>query len=484
MVAMTATEWITQRETHIAVVLLVGDRAYKLKKPVDMGFLDFSTRAKRLAACRREVELNRRLPPDVYLGVADVLGPDGEPCDHLVVMRRMPDKRRLSALVRAGEPLTDTIRQLARLIAAFHSNARTDAEVSVDGGRDAIQARWRASFDQVRATAHQLVGADEIAEVEQLAMEFLAGRESLFESRIEGKRIVDGHGDLLADDIFCLHDGPRVLDCLEFDDHLRWLDGLDDAAFLAMDLERLGAPLLADQFLRDYLEFAGDRAPMSLINHYLAYRAFVRVKVACLRRDQGDDTAATQAREYAEIAGRHLRAGRVRMILVGGLPGTGKSTVATKLANALGAVPLSTDRIRKEINGLSAMDSSATGYQQGIYTPEHTERTYAELRHRAEMLLAQGESVVLDASWTCATNRVLAAQVARRTHSQLVEIRCDAPASLAAKRIQTRAANASDADPRTAAHMATDADAWPNAVALDTTKTIGETVADALTALG
>ncbi|TCO61955.1 hypothetical protein [Actinocrispum wychmicini] len=117
--------WMTRHETHIAVVLLAGDRAYKIKKPVDMGSLDFSTRAKRLAACRREVELNARFAPDVYLGVADIIGPDGEPCDHLVVMRRMPDERRLSALVRAGEPLTDTIRQLARTIAAVHSSARS-----------------------------------------------------------------------------------------------------------------------------------------------------------------------------------------------------------------------------------------------------------------------------------------------------------------------------------------------------------------------
>jgi aminoglycoside phosphotransferase family enzyme/predicted kinase len=428
------------------------------------------------------VALNRRLAPDVYLGVADVLGPDGEPRDHLVVMRRMPDERRLSALVRTGEPLTSTIRQLARLVAAFHSNARPDALIAADGSRDAIQARWQASFDQVRQTAHDLMGASPIAEIEQLTMEFLAGRKTLFDQRITEGRIVDGHGDLLADDIFCLDDGPRVLECLEFDDHLRWLDGLDDAAFLAMDLERLDAPLLADQFLRDYLEFAGDRAPASLVHHYLAYRAFVRVKVACLRHEQGDETSAEQAREYAEIAGRHLRAGRVRMILVGGPPGTGKSTLATGLASDLGAVLLSTDRVRKETAGLSLMDDASAGYREGIYTPEHTQRTYEELLHRAETLLSQGESVVIDASWTRAAHRVTAAQVADRTHTHLVELRCTAPAAVAADRIHTRIASGSDADPQIAAQMA-NTDEWPDASIMDTTQSVGTTLADALEAV-
>jgi aminoglycoside phosphotransferase family enzyme/predicted kinase len=477
---MTATGWFTQRETHIAVVMLIGDRAYKLKKPVDMGFLDFSTRAKRLAACRREVDLNRRLAPDVYLGVADVLGPDGNPCDHLVVMRRMPDERRLSALVRAGEPLDEVIHQLARLIAAFHASGHPNAAIAADGSRDAIQARWQASFDQIRPTARDLLGAATVAEIEQLTMEFLAGRKTLFDQRIADGRIVDGHGDLLADDIFCLNDGPRVLDCLEFDDHLRWLDGLDDIAFLAMDLERLSAPQVARQLLHDYLEFAGDLAPKSLLHHYIAYRAFVRVKVACLRHSQGDEASAGQAREYAEIAARHLRSGRVRMILVGGLPGTGKSTLATGLANALGAVLLSADRVRKEIAGLSLMDNASAGYREGIYTPEHAKRTYGELLYRAETLLALGESVVIDASWTRGAHRVLAAQVAGATHSHLVELQCAAPAKVAAERLRTRTPSGSDADPQIAAQMAQDADEWPDASIMDTTRSVGTVLADAL----
>ena len=187
--------------------------------------------------------------------------------------------------------------------------------------------------------------------MERLAGRFLAGRSALLDARVRGGHIVDGHGDLLAADIFCLADGPRILDCLEFDDKLRWLDGLDDAAFLAMDLERLGADELAGRFLDWYVEFSGDPAPASLRHHYVAYRAFVRAKVGCLRARQGDRLAGQEASQLAALTLRHLRAGAVTVVLVGGLPGTGKSALAGALADRLGWTVLSSDRIRKELAG-------------------------------------------------------------------------------------------------------------------------------------
>jgi aminoglycoside phosphotransferase family enzyme len=230
----TGEAYAAVAETHSAVVFLAGERAYKMKKPVDLGFLDFTEPGARAAACRREVELNRRFAPDVYLGVAAIHGPDGRVCDHLVVMRRMPAARRLSTLVRAGIPVEGPLRQVARVLAAWHAAAPRSAQISVQGSPDAVRARWEASIRQLRGLAGrlpELVAADE---VERLAGRFIAGREALFQERICGGYIVDGHGDLLADDIFCLDDGVRILDCLEFDDRLRWVDGLDDAAFLAM----------------------------------------------------------------------------------------------------------------------------------------------------------------------------------------------------------------------------------------------------------
>lgn len=475
--------WADVRETHIGAVFLVGDLAYKLKKPVDLGFLDFSTREARERACHREVTLNRRLAPDVYLGVADVTGPGGEVRDHLVVMRRMPEGRRLSALVRRGAPLSATIRALARQLAAFHARAGRGPEIDADETRDAVRNRWRDSFAQVRPFHGDVLDPATACEIEELAEEFLAGRKPLFDRRICEGHVVDGHGDLLADDIFYLADGPRVLDCLEFDDHLRHVDVLDDVAFLAMDLERLGAPRLGEQLLHDYREFTGDPAPPALVHHYLAYRAFVRAKVACLRHAQGDPQAAELAREYADLTLAHLRFGRVRLVLVGGEPGTGKSTIAGGLADRLGATLLQSDRLRKELAGLTPARRPAEGYREGLYDSSHTNATYAELARRAGELLALGETVVLDASWNAAPHRALAAAAAARTSSPLVAIRCVAPETTAAQRITARAGALSDATPEIARRMAADADPWPEAHPLPTTGTPAESLARAVACL-
>jgi aminoglycoside phosphotransferase family enzyme/predicted kinase len=455
-------------ETHSAVVFFAGQRAWKLKKPVNLGFLDFTTQAAREAACRRETELNRRFAPDVYLGVAEVRGPYGGCREHLVVMRRMPAARRLSTLVRAGEPVDGPLRQVARALAVQHASASRGPQIDEQGSRDALRERWRASFAHVRKAGARLAGAGDVGEAERLAERFLAGRARLFDARIEAGRIVDGHGDLLADDIFCLDDGPRILDCLEFDDRLRWLDGLDDAAFLAMDLERLGAPALAERFTGWYAEFAADPAPLGLREHYLAYRAFVRAKVACIRAAQGGVPAATELRPLTAMTVRHLRAGAVTLVLTGGLPGTGKTVLAGMLADRLGWVVLRSDQIRKELAGLPPQAPAPAPFGCGIYTASWTGHAYRELLRRAESLLELGESVILDASWSSSRQRAAAAAVAEKASADLVQLRCTAPPALAAQRMRTRKGDASDADPAIAAQMAAAADSWPAAITVDT----------------
>jgi len=261
-------------ETHVGVVLLLGDRAYKLKKPVRTPFLDFSTPERRLTVLRRELDLNRRLAPGAYLGLAHVsaLSPDGRapsggPGEHVLVMRRMPAGRRLATLVGSGADVDGELRSLARLVAAFHAGAERGPEISVEGGREALQARWRANIAELRPYPGTVLATSTVNAIEDLAMRFLHGRDPLFAERIAHDRVVDGHGDLIAADVFCLDDGPRVLDCLEFDDRLRFVDGLDDVSFLAMDLERLGRPEVADRFLDAYVEFSGDPAPLCVGSH-------------------------------------------------------------------------------------------------------------------------------------------------------------------------------------------------------------------------
>ncbi|WP_225850461.1 bifunctional aminoglycoside phosphotransferase/ATP-binding protein [Streptomyces sp. HPF1205] len=471
------------RETHSAVLFFVGDRAYKAKKPLDLVFLDYTTVAARRAACEREVALNRRFAPDVYLGLGEFRGPDGREPEPVVVMRRMPAGRRLSRLVREGAPVDDVLRDVARLLAARHADAPRGPDVDAEGTRDALSRRWEASFEQVRDLAGGGPPPEGVPEIERLVRRYLAGRGSLFDARIAQRRIVDGHGDLLAEDVFCLDDGPRVLDCLEFDDRLRYVDGLDDAAFLAMDLEQLDAFDAAAFFLARYGEYSGDPAPPSLWHHYVAYRAFVRAKVSLIQAEQGMPGAQTAVRRLVAATLRHLRTSAVGLTLVGGLPGSGKSTLSGALADRLGVTLLSSDRLRKELAGIPVEQSAAAGYGEGLYTPERTAETYAVLLERAAALLRAGESVVLDATWSDPVQREAAERVAESAGADLVALRCHVPRDVAAARLRTRPPGASDAGPEVAAAMAANEQPWEGAVAVDTSVPLESAVARALAAV-
>ncbi|MFK4106302.1 AAA family ATPase [Streptomyces sp. NPDC019531] len=470
-------------ETHTAIVFFAGDRAYKIKKPVDLGFLDYTTVTARRAACEREVALNRRFAPDVYLGLGEIRSPDATEAEPMVVMRRMPADRRLSRLVREGAAVDDVLRAVARHLAAWHAEAPHGRDVAEQGTRDALSSRWEASFAQVHELVADGVAPDGVPEVERLVHRYLTGRKQLFDDRIAQGRVVDGHGDLLAEDIFCLDDGPRVLDCLEFDDHLRYVDGLDDAAFLAMDLEQLGAPQAAAYFLARYSEYSGDPAPSSLWHHYVAYRAFVRAKVSLIQARQGAPGAETASRRLVTATLRHLRTSAVGLTLVGGLPGSGKSTLSGALADRLGVTLLSSDRLRKELAGIPAEQSAAAGYGEGLYTPQWTARTYATLLDHAATLLSCGESVVLDATWSDAAQRDAALRMAERTSADLVALHCHVPGDVSAARLTTRASGTSDAGLDIATAMAARESPWPEAVPVDTSGPLESAVVQALAAV-
>lgn len=468
--------------THTAIVFFAGDRAYKVKKAVDLGFLDYTEPSARRTACTREVALNRRFAPDVYLGVGEVVSPGAEAPEPLVVMRRMPADRRLSALVRAGSDVDDVLRAVARRLSAWHAAAPHGRDVDEQGTRDALASRWEASFEQVRTTVDGSE-LDGVHEAERLVRRYLAGRQALFDSRIEQRRVVDGHGDLLAEDIFCLDDGPRVLDCLEFDDHLRYVDGLDDAAFLAMDLEQLGAPEAAARFLARYSEYSGDPAPPSLWHHYVAYRAFVRAKVSLIQAGQGAPGARSASRRLLSTTLRHLRTSAVGLTLVGGLPGSGKSTLSGALADRLGVTLLSSDRLRKELAGISPDTPAPAAYGEGLYTPEWTTRTYAALLDRAAALLSRGEPVVLDATWSTGELRAQARRVAEDTRADLVALHCRVPGEVSAARLNTRSPGPSDADLGVATALAAREPPWPDAVTVDTSGPLESAVSRALAAV-
>lgn len=482
--------WLTARgptpeivETHVSLVAFQGDRAYKLKKAVAFDFVDLTTVAQREALCRREVELNRRLAPDVYLGVVEVRDDEGAVADHAIEMRRLPAGRRLSTLLREGADVTPCLDRVTGAVTAFHRGAATSPEIARTGSRDAVASLWERGFAETRPFVGSLLDPGTATRVEYLARRFLAGRAPLFAQRIAADRIRDGHGDLLADDVFCLDDGPRILDCLEFDDELRRGDVLADVTFLAMDLERLGRADLARRFLERYRDEAADDWPSSLAHHYIAYRAHVRAKVACLRHAQGVADAALEAHDRLAQCRVHLETGRVRLALVGGAPATGKSTLAAGLGAALGWRVLRSDVVRKELAGLPPGEQAPAPLDEGLYAPDRTRVVYAELLDRAGPLLALGESVILDASWTGSGLRAGAGELADALAADVVELCCAAPATVASERATRRLRSrhdASDATAEVARAMAARFDPWPGATPIDTTGSEEEALRAAL----
>ena len=462
-------------ETHASILFFVGDRVYKLRKPVQFDFLDFRLRTTRQTDCQREVILNRRLAPDVYVGVADLLM-EGEPIDHLVVMLRMPEARRLAAFAREGADLNPWLRQVAEILVSFHRKAERSPEISAHATGTALRAIWEDSFAETDPFVGSILDEAVEAEIRTLAFRWIEGRNPLLDERIASGCICDGHGDLQAEDIFCLDDGIRILDCLEFSDRLRHCDVCADVAFLVMDLERLGRPEAAVRFLHDYQEMAGDRFPTSLVHHYCASRAYVRTEVACLRSAQRRDGAQGDAHQLQAMALDHLRRGRVRLVLVGGLPGSGKSTLAAGLRATLDWKVLRSDEIRQTMCGPSMepipINLGRFGYFEGRYSPAMTTSVYQELLGRAEHSLGLGESVILDASWVDASLRDAARLVADRTSSDLIELRCIADPEEATARIMRRLSehtDISEATPEVSLVMSRSMDPWASAVVVDTT---------------
>jgi aminoglycoside phosphotransferase family enzyme/predicted kinase len=462
-------------ETHSSTLFFIDGRVYKRKKPLDLGFSDFRTREARLTGCQEEVRLNRRLSPDVYLGVADLVGTDGQLCDHFVVMRQMPDDRRLAVLASSGQNIDGVLHDVAAQLAQLHQRSPALDDPRHLAGAHAVRQLWITGLDAL-VDFPDLVSEQVRERSRELVLRWLAGLGNLLDERVGQGRVFEGHGDLLADDIFALPDGARILDCLEFDQGLRICDGLADAAFLAMDLERLGRPAAARTFLTAYEDLASDRPAASLEDFYLAYRAHIRSKVSCVRarQDPGSDAVA-RAREQSDLALAHLERGRLRLVLVGGLPGSGKTTIATHLAATYGWIHLSSDVTRKNLGGPASDEHLEDGFRSGRYSPERTALTYTALLRDARALLVKAESVVLDASWVDSRTRQIARTLAQELFADLVEVQCTAPPDVADTRILQRGVTSSDATPAIRRSLALRSDPWPEASELDTAGTLART---------
>lgn len=369
-------------ETSISWVLLGGEFAVKVPKPIVTDVVDQGTVEARAQVCADEVNLNRRLAPDVYLGVADLVM-DGDVIDHAVVMRRMPDEGRLSSRL-ANLDADQCLRAVMKAMTVSHEQvgpAQLATARRIASG-DGLARRWNADVDALGAIMAGTSGAaagSRLDHIRSAALRYIEGRDRLFEDRIAGGHVRDGHGDLLADDIFCLSDGPRILDCLAFDQDLRTGDVVADVAFLAMDLDHRGHTGLADRALSLYTELSGDAYPATLADLYIAQRALVRAKVAAAQISQGDDQTS-ELTALLDLVEHRLDRATVRLVVIGGAPGTGKSTLAAALAERRGWVVIRSDEVRRDL-GLRAADDG------GGYRPESTSAVYGEAFDRVRLLL-------------------------------------------------------------------------------------------------
>jgi aminoglycoside phosphotransferase family enzyme/predicted kinase len=454
------------RQTHISVVFLAGPYAYKFKKPVRLGFLDFSTPEKRLHSCREEVRLNRRLAPHAYLGVVPVTraGPrvqfegDGEVVEWAVKMRRLPDGATLQERLRRGEVGVELVEELARRVAAFHRDAETTGPIPASGRFESVARPFRDVFEQALPAVGTTVSRAVFDRVRAGAEEGLARLRPLIEGRAARVMTRDCHGDLHLDHVYYFPDQAPpadlvIIDCIEFNERFRFIDPVADMAFPAMDLAFYGRRDLARAFADAYFRASGDEEGRALLSLYTAYRATVRANVEGLllaekEVPEAEQAAALQrARAHWLLALAELEAPAKRpcLLLVAGLPGTGKSRLAQELANHAGFCVVRSDLVRKELAGLLIQGEAAPQVRESLYTPERTERTYAECRRRAEALLLEGNRVLVDATFRQERQRQAFLEAAVRCGVPGAVLLCQADPETVRGRLEGRHDDASDA---------------------------------------
>jgi aminoglycoside phosphotransferase family enzyme/adenylate kinase family enzyme len=444
------------KQTHISYVFLAGDYVYKLKKPVRFRFIDCSRLDQRCHFCLEEVRLNSRLSPEVYLGVFAIIRRDGgfalgpkvqgehpEAVEYVVAMRRLPENRMLDRLVAAGAVDRAKIRALAAKIAAFHAAASTERSWNYGNAPEL----WRAVTADIAESVGFLgdtLEKEQLAEIDAFCQAFIGSHWKHLNRRAHDGRVREGHGDLRAEHVCMRDDTIDIIDCVEFNARLRYGDVASELAFLAMDLERLGAPLLADELVDSYMAESSDADLVQFIPFYKCYRAYVRGKVESLRSRESEvsavqrEHARTLARGYFNLACRYARLGSPALVVVCGLVGTGKSTLVRLLQKRLGFKAISSDEVRKRLAGVSPNQRMISAYGAGIYSSSFSKVTYQTMIDDAERVLREGAGVIVDATFKRAADRSDIMSLAERLNVPVLFIECVAPKEEIMQRLDRR----------------------------------------------
>ncbi|MDP2785263.1 MAG: AAA family ATPase, partial [Sulfurimicrobium sp.] len=400
-------------ETHISWVLLSGAYAYKIKKAVNLGFLDFSTLEKRRFFCAEELRLNRRLAPRLYLDVIPINGTFAEPrlngagpaIEYAVKMQRFPQEALLDRMLADGKFTPAQADAVAREVARFHAAIAAAPTPQGLGTPETVHQPVRENFAQIAERSSGFPENLALDPLRQWSEEEFTRRRADFAARREHGFVRECHGDLHLGNMAWIDDSPTLFDCIEFNPALRWIDVMSDAAFVVMDLHDRGHPDLAQRFLNTYLEHTGDFGGLRLLPYYQCYRAMVRAKVSCIRAGQSGlstqqlQAAWQQTAAYLHLAALFTRPARPWLLITHGYSGSGKTTATQLLLEQTGAIRLRSDVERKRLFGLAAEARSQSGVSQGLYTPDAHIRTYRHLEQLAREILQAGFPAIVDAAF-------------------------------------------------------------------------------------
>jgi len=450
--AGSGAESVQVHETHISVVLVAGAYAYKFKKPLDLGFLDFSTLEKRRAACEEELRLNRRTAPSIYLDVVPVGGSPDQPrigetpaIEYAVRMRRFEQSALLDRALAEGGVDAALLERFARTLAGFHAAADAAGDRPLGRPEDALGPALQ-NFAQLAPLVDAANDRDTLDALHAWTLrehERIAG--AMAERRAAG-RVRECHGDLHLGNVVLVAGEATPFDCIEFNDALRWIDVMNEIAFTAMDLADHAHEDLAHRFVDAYLAASGDYGGLAVLPFYLVYRAMVRAKIACLRAHQpgldlhGRTRADAQSHAYLRLAQRLSRPQRAAIVLMHGLSGSGKSHAAARIVERAGAVRIRSDVERRRIHGLALDAASGAGLDAGLYSSEATARTYARLEALAGAIADAGWVVIVDAAFLRREERDAFARMAGARGIPCVIASCTADEATLRTRIEARRA--------------------------------------------
>ena len=456
-------------ETHISWVILTGQFAYKIKKPVNFGFLDFSTLEKRRHYCDQELQLNRRLAPEIYLKVVAISGSKDKPSlkssgkviEYAVKMKQFPQAAQLDNMLASGRLNTDHIDAIAHMVAEFHQNTDVADDTMEYGRSNMIYHPVEENFTQIKAHLDTVVYAEKLVKLEQWCNAEFLRLKPYFEQRKQDGFVRECHGDMHLRNLLWLDDHAIAFDCIEFNSKLRWIDVISEVAFLVMDLHERKQLRLANHFLNTYLELTGDYEGLSALPFYLCYRALVRAKVNALRLEQKDlsaeekKTTISEFESYLDLAITYSQHRQSKVIIMRGLSASGKSTVSQRLLDSIGAIRIRSDVERKRLYGRGPTDSAADNIESGIYSSDASTYTYKKLIELTSFIIKAGYSVIVDAAFLKHEQREAFQIVSENLGAHFTILDITAPAEVLRHRIRQRKDDASDADLTVLEHQLT-----------------------------